>query len=169
IKNIGDVTATEVTFLQGAWDQIQVHMPGLGRRIVLLPGEEQIYKIRPPTGSTSFAEGDLPLILSYSDNVRSMVSFEILLLIFDCPEEGWRVRNIGSMETIYTRRELKRLTLSATRAWSRPRFLWKARRASIPWLLLHPGVRDALRLELDGKLTRLRQAGEQMRELRERL
>jgi hypothetical protein len=167
IKNVSEVTATEVTFLRV--DGISVDMPHLGRRISLLPGEDLLSRIRPPAGENEFADGDLPLILSYSDISRSIVVFDILLLKFAQSEGEDRVRNIGSMERIFTKRKLKKLTLSSLPLRSRLSFLWKARNKSVRALLLNSKVRAALRADFQGPVTKLRVAGDQMRELREQL
>jgi hypothetical protein len=143
LHNVGNGAAAEVTVLLGPGDGIPVEMPVLGERRSLMPEKEFICPIRPFAGARSFEAGLRPLTIYYFDNNRSKVFFKVLLLKMARNDEGWTVRNLGSIASTWTRREFKWMVGKSLALWRRPGFHWKVRHWSLPHLVLNDDARSS--------------------------
>ncbi len=148
LHNAGSGTAVETLFALGPTEGVAVYAPDLGKQRTLRPGEDLTWRIRPVEGAAQFVPGDLPLTLSCLNHNRSKVFCEVIVIRFERHGDKIAIRDLGSLASEWTKRELRRLTRKAL-PWSRkPTFQWHTRKTNIPALLLDDKVRDALRAEL---------------------
>jgi hypothetical protein len=169
LQNVGTATATELALLAGPREGIPAELPELGERMTLLPGEVRIWRIRPPSGTTFFPSGDLPLTMTYFGNDKTRAVFEILALRFEQRPAGWGGHNLGSITISFDQRELRRLTRRGLSLWKRPGFQWQTRRSNLPRLLLREDVRLSLKTHLASDFDDLLVTSKQMKSLRERI
>jgi hypothetical protein len=148
LRNVGNGTATQLTILRGPGSGVPVDEGKLGVRRTLLPGEDLVWKIRPPEGVDRFEGGDLPLTMSYFSSDRTKVLFEVLSI--ELVEDGHQIWPVltGSGARWWTKRAVRRLTSKSLKWWKRPQFAWKTKNFRLSFLLLSDDVRSALGGEL---------------------
>lgn len=166
LQNVGTGTATELTILAGPEKGVEMEMPALGERFTLLSGESRIWRLRPHPGGEGLPNGDLPLTMHYLDNNRTKAIFEVLVLRFERRADGWSALNLGSIQTDYSQRQLKRLARRQLRPWNRPGALWGLRKSHLSRLLLDPRVRAGIRAELRAVLEELLVLSDQIKAYR---
>jgi hypothetical protein len=148
LHNIGDGAAAEVMVVRGPGDCLDVALPDLGRTKALLPGEEFIWRIRPPEGEQQFPIGDLSLTLTWFDNPRRRAYFDVFLLRVTPHEDGVAVHDLGSASKFWTARELRKMSRKSLPRRRRLGFCWRSRKLNLSMLLLDDQVRRALKARL---------------------
>jgi hypothetical protein len=145
LHNIGDGAAAEVMIVRGPGDCIDIDLPDLGRTKALFPGEDFIWRIRPPTGENQFSVGDLSLTLTWFDNPRKRAYFDVFLIRVAPHDEGMAVHDLGSASKFWTARELRKMSRKSLPRHRRPWFRWRSRKLNLTMLLLDDEVRLALK------------------------
>ncbi len=171
LRNVGAGAAAELTMLSGPGEGIAVvTSPEFGQRTTLLAGDSCIWKLRPPDGAEGLEPGLLPLTMSYFDNPRSKVFYEVMLLEVMVAVNGeGRLVNLGSVQVISNRSRIRRHTRRSLSLWKRPAFHWRTHDKALSELLLDEDVCEYVHDSLTKVMGELRQLGPRMQAVRSKV
>jgi hypothetical protein len=168
-QNTGKSTASELALLRGPGEGVAARIDELGVRKSLLPGEEILWKVRPPT-KAGFEPGDLPLTIVYFDNNLATLYFKVMVLRFEGEAPTLRARNLGFVPGYCSAKDLRQ---RARRQMSTPlqgaRYHWRTRKKGPTQLILDEETRAPLRAFLAQQVELLRESDPKLESTRTRI
>lgn len=170
LRNVGTGAAAELTMLAGPGEGVAVvTSPAFGQRTTLLAGDSCTWKLRPP-GADGLEPGLLPLTMSYFDNPRSKVFYEVMLLEVKAAADGeGKLVNLGSVQVISSRSRVRRNTRRSLSLWKRPAFHVRTRGKELSELLLDEDVCEYVHDSLTKVMGELRQLRPRMQAVRSKV